>query len=578
MQAKSTIILATLLAIAWAHAAAGDGWQPVLHEPLPAVLGASGRSDQAIPAAGAAAGALPQAIETALGRIDQPPAASPGQQLALYQPQPPRTAGPDRRTGGDLDLHYHMVFDPEVVPFKREASLDEVAGNLTMHASGRGLVQLAVGQLARVGHELFWGHLQLRLTGAAHVPLPSVAPTSQVLSWQPVPAVPLQLWRDDAGNFTVTSPHTGVIELRFLMDAPSGYFAAPLGVGAGRDDPPQPPLPGPVRTAAMALWPKLGLSAHSERGAAIARLVEYFRAFEPGAPPPETGETLADLVLGQKGVCRHRALGFVILARSLGIGAHYVSNDAHAFAEVWAPGSDGRGAWQRIDLGGGADSLELHDAQGKHLHQPLHRDPFPQPPAYANATGEIKADGAPVAQAWAGAAKVKGADGLRTGGGDRAVPGKGGDAGSSQTAGQPARPLGVAEARRVWLKQRAAALTAPPAPPAAGQVTAARESSAKAATRLTLAPLQPMAWLGEPLAVAGLLHCSGVAATQLAIEIWLIDPAQPGRGELLGVVPTDAGGQFAAQLNLPADGDPRVYDIVARFAGDALRTATDSGP
>lgn len=582
--ARAVLALAVVVAAA---GAAGQGWHQILHEPLPAVLGASGRTDMAIAAADGRAGSLPQAIETAAGRIDQPPPAQPGQNLALYQPQPPRTAGPDRRTGGDLDLHYQMVFDPEVVPFKRESSLDEVAADLTMRASGRGLAVQAVGRPARAGHELFWGHVQLRLVPGTPVTLPSVAPTAQVLSWQALPEVALQLWRDDAGNFSVVSPHEGIVELRFLMDAPSGYFAAPLGVGTGRDDPPQPPLPASVRTAAMALWPALGVSALSERGAAISRLVAYFRAFAPGEPPPDTGQALADLVLSQKGVCRHRALGFVIVARSLGIGAHYVSNDAHAFAEVWAPGTDGHGAWQRIDLGGGADSLELHDAQGKHLHQPLHKDPFPQPAAYLNATGQIKVDGAAPDLGWAGAAKLKGADGLKaaTNGSNGSVqPGQGpseGAAGANAAAGSGggARPMGVAEARRLWLKERAAALTQPAAPqPGAPPSATAAPTATQARTRLHLNPLQPMAWLGEPLAVAGQLQCEQAAVGQLAVEIWLIDPMVPGDGQLLGVVPTDAKGQFAAQLNLPADGDPHVYDVIARFSGDALRHAADSGP
>ncbi|MBM4345472.1 MAG: transglutaminase domain-containing protein [Deltaproteobacteria bacterium] len=553
---------------------------PTLHEYLPPATGSAGRSDQVVSAPQGKVGALPDAIETAFGRIAAPKAAPPGSGAPLYEARPPASAGADRRTGGDHELHYQMVFDPEVTPFKREVALDRVTDDLRAVQSGAGNARRPVGGAPRPGHELFWGHVQVRLQPGVPVVLPSVAPTSQVLSWHAEPPVPLELWRDEAGNFTVRSTEPGLVDLRFLMDAPTDYFSAPLGVATADDDPDRPTLPPLLQAQAAALWPRIGVSHHTERGAAVARLVEWFRGFSPGEPPPSTGDALADLVLSKKGVCRHRALGFVVMAHSLGISAHFVQNDAHAFAEVWAPGTHGRGAWQRVDLGGGADSLELHGAQGKHLHQPLHADPFPKPEAYLNATARVLVDGAPIGQSWAGAGQIKGAEGMAqsANAGSTGVAGAGAGAGMSTAADQAGRgtaPQSESEARRAWLHQRAQALAAPPVPPGA---QGAKPSAARAPCRLTIDAAAPMAWLGEPLALTGRVRCGAVAVGQLPIELWLIDPARPAAGSMLGVVATEASGQFSARFNLPADADPRVYDAVARFAGDHLRAACDSGP
>jgi len=82
--------------------------------------------------------------------------------------------------------------------------------------------------------------------------------------------------------------------------------------------------------------------------------VRYFREFkESEDPPPNTGDVYLDLVRNKKGVCRHRAFGFMVTALGLGIPARFVSNEAHAWVEQW----DGT-YWRRIDLGGAGRILD----------------------------------------------------------------------------------------------------------------------------------------------------------------------------------------------------------------------------
>lgn len=565
--------------------------QPILHEPLPAAASSS-RNDQLEmsrpDASGQSGAALPEAILTSLGRIAKPPPAKDGDGTPTYGKREPPRIGVDRRTGADLELHYQVVFDPAIAPFKRDFAYDQVAPDLTLRMSGAGQRPLTASAEPRADHELFWGHVKLSLQAGQPVVLPSVAPTSQILSWQALPPTPLQFFRDDAGNFSVSAPADAQVDLRFLMDAPSAYFAAPLGVdlAGGRQGaaaPARPQLDAALQQRAAAMWPQLGLNAGLDRGATVAKLVEWFRSFRPGVLEQASGDPARDLVLSQRGVCRHRALGLVLMAHSLGIPSHYVMNEAHAFVEIWVPLASGGSGWQRVDLGGGSDSLELHAAQDKRLHQPLFRDPFPRPSAYDEQVGQVKVDGSPVDQAFAGASQVKGAEGLK-GGGPQDPSGSGAGSGgmstgnSSGSGGSSAKGADETAARREWLRQRAAGLAPRPTPPRSTPAAAPPPSDPpRIATTLQLEPLAAMAWIGEPIRVAGTLT-AGTGAPRLPIEIWLIDPARPTQARLLGTAPTDAEGRFAAELALPPDILPQSYDIVARFAGDPRRAPCDSGP
>jgi transglutaminase-like putative cysteine protease len=57
---------------------------------------------------------------------------------------------------------------------------------------------------------------------------------------------------------------------------------------------------------------------------------------------------LLDLARGKRGVCRHRAYAFVIVAQALGIPARFVQNEAHAWVEY--------------------QGTALNEAEGMHQH------------------------------------------------------------------------------------------------------------------------------------------------------------------------------------------------------------------
>lgn len=567
----------------------------ILHEPLPDAGGAglvTPRLDQLVAASDAAAAAesqLPAAIRTSSGLIAQPEAAKPGDNTPTYQPKPPPRVGVDRRTGADLELHYQVVFDPTVAPFKRDHAFDAVGPDGTLGQHTEGVTQLPVGGEAQTGRELFWGHVRVQMQPGVRTPLPSVAPDSRILRYQSVPAAELTFWRDAAGNQFVLSSQAGALDLRWLTDAPSTYFAAPLGAGRPAADAPAVATLDPGLQRRMAeVWPALGVRPDQDRADQLRALVQWFRSFEPGQPPPASDDPLRDLVVAQKGVCRHRALGFVAVALSLGIPAHYVMNDAHAFVEVWAPLHDGTWGWQRVDLGGGSDSLELHAAQNKRLHQPLYRDPFPRPASYASTSGQVLADGQPVDQVWGGAQEVKGRDQMANvtpasydaseGSGSSGSSGAAA-AGAAGGAAGPASAQVLDDARRTWLRQRAQSIAGAPRPPAAAASATTGGAPAtpepRTTSQVSLALAGGEVWAGEPVAVQGTVVASGPVA-RVPVEIWLVDPRQPLQAQLLGALVTDAQGRYAGALRLPASLAPAPYDLVARFAGTPLLAPADS--
>lgn len=527
---------------------------PTLHQRLPPPEALARRTDQPV---GDGDG-LPTAIWSSAGEIAAPDAPAAGAALPTYAARPPPRIGLDLRTQGDAALHYQMVFNPSIAPFKRELALDTVHEDLTLTASGEGRAVLPPRAAARPGHELFWGHVRLELVAGQAVGLPSVAPSSQILAWAADPPLPLQLDRDGAGNFRVVPSATGAVSFRYLMDAPADYFAAPLGRGVVAGGPPPPQLPRAVAQRVRPLWPRLGLRPGDDRIEQLNKLVAWFRSFAAGDPQRDGRDPLADLILGQRGVCRHRTLGFVIVAQSLGIPAHYVTNDAHAFAEVWVRRADGSEGWMRVDLGGASQSLELHAADGKRLHQPQYPDPFPQPPEYAGQAAAQPSGAPQQPHAWGGAAELVGADRLEQAAPAAALPPTGGAAGVA--AGGDG-----ALSRTQWLMARASEASPSAAAPAEDRLP----------TTLTLAPPPPSAWIGETVSLEGQLQ--GGEGVVLPIELWLIDPLEPTQGLLLGTVATAADGHFVAQLAVPSDALPRAYDVVARFAGDLKRAPSDSG-
>ena len=299
------------------------------------------------------------------------------------------TFRPDRVTELNGQVGYFEIFAPTISPFKRVTALDGVTlapgGTPVLAIADRGPRQRVVIEGAQAQapdwrpRDRFWGSVVLDFAAGREVPLPSVSPESRILTLRTEPAVALHVERDGADNFFAVlddpGARMGEVRVVFLTDAPRTYFGTttpggglPTGVRADALIGEVPEMAPALERRALEFAGSLGLTRQSTFDVALSRLTEHFRSFEESREPPaNTGDIYWDLATGMRGVCRHRAYGFVITAQALGIMARFVQNEAHAWVEVHLPDN---GGWMRIDLGGSPRGLREHGADEQPAYRP----------------------------------------------------------------------------------------------------------------------------------------------------------------------------------------------------------------
>ena len=255
----------------------------------------------------------------------------------------------------------------------------------------------------------------------------------------------------------------------------------------------------------------------------------YFRSFEPGDPPASTGNLYRDLTLAKRGVCRHRAFAFVVTAQSIGIPARYITNEAHAFVEVWVPGV----GWLQVDLGGGSNELDVENARDKAMHHPRQPDPFPRPAPYQKP------------------ARFDGIDDTSGAGGTRPDPG-------TPPRPDPTQPPTVAPGTGL-----------PALPPGA--------TAGKAPVELVVEHTDAVGFRGEAVRVSGSATSQGRPVAGLPVDIFLAPAGAAGDGaRLIGRTVTDADGSFTASIDLPRDIPLGETEVFADTPGDKTHAATVS--
>ncbi len=310
--------------------------------------------------------------------------------------------GVDRQTESSLDysteaddtLRYIGVYNPSIVPFKRMSAMDSVRSDYTLFASQSATSDLEVGQSPRTNHDLFWGSIMVDLVPGEDVPIASVAPDMRILSYETTPNVSLSFSRDISDNYFLRTDETGkrgVYRVVFLVEASPTYFAPTIPKKLLIRDIPKghiPPLPVNVRKVAAKVLDQMRLHSDMSVSDALNKLVYYFRSFDAKAPPPRSGDIYFDLYSSQAGVCRHRSFAFMITANALGIPTRYVTNEAHAWVEVWLPESK----WIRIDLGGAASTLDIQNVSDKTMYRPRGDAPFAKPQSYNDNYSRLSGD------------------------------------------------------------------------------------------------------------------------------------------------------------------------------------------
>jgi hypothetical protein len=458
------------------------------------------------------------------------------------QSSPSENFRPDRLTSLEGSLDYYEVFDPSIAPFKRVMSLDATHLDvdaktpvLGIHATRRSSVPIEAPDAAPPdarARDRFTAELDLDFRSDPVQRLASVSPESRILGLVTTPKTAVQIERDGADNYFIRAlaerPAIPV-HVTFLTDAPRAYFGAQIPRVSLRALPSElPPLHPSIRRRALHFAAQLGITPKSDLRSALDALTQHFRAFvESASPPEDTGDLYLDLVRGSKGLCRHRAYGFVVTAHALGIPARFVQNEAHSWVEVKLPGS----GFLRIDLGGAAHGLTAHSMHERPSYLPAQPDTLPRPESYREsyARAEVPKPSVPASD-------------------------------SNSLAGRWLHERTTAREPGRDDRQSAIGVTE--------RVTSAASAGGKTALRVSLSDRRMSAVRGGKLVLTGrVLGAAEQGVAELRVEVWIARDKQHER-MLLGVSVTDSDGYFRTAFGVPPDLDVGDYRLVIVSQGD----------
>lgn len=289
-------------------------------------------------------------------------------------------------------------------------------------------------------------------------------------------------------------------------------------------------MPAAVKQRALRFASELGLSGDGALPDVLGELTRHFRSFEESdEPPDDTGDIYLDLCRGMRGVCRHRAYGFVITAHALGIPARFVMNEAHAWVEAKMP----EVGWMRIDLGGAAQGLEAHNADQRPLYRPVNPDPLPRPLAYERSYSQAREQ----------------MQGLRA---DARTDDSGGTSGAGSTGSSGASEPGDANG----FDEGPTSATGEPAP----------GEPPRSQLRVGVDRAHYEVFRGRALDVAGrvVAEGSGEGVPELRLEVLLVGDHEV----LLGVTVSRELGYYRGTFGVPPDLDVGDYRLVVRTPGN----------
>jgi transglutaminase-like putative cysteine protease len=466
---------------------------------------------------------------TSSGKITAPDPGRPiGEKTPLYGGKSPvgDKFVPDRDTRRVDHLTYDDPFRPRLAPFKRLQAFDSVDSDYSLTLSTHTRTRVAVGieRLKGVASyepsDVFYADLALELRAGDPIRIPSAVGGNVVKRAHLTPSVGYRLERDVADNLFIVADGGGrarlVLELEAARKSFGGDFAATDWSDLARVPP--HPLPASVQKAADDFIAKdLAIDkAKTSPRDAIAQLVRYFREFkESEDPPPSSGDIYLDLVRSKKGVCRHRAFGFMVTALALKIPARFIENEAHAWVEAF----DGA-LWHRIDLGGAGRTLDDKTEKAEKEQPPYAppEDPYAWPPGATKGTDLLPPSTAPApAPTGTGAA-------------------------SPPPSPAPATPSGSA--------------TPPSAPPS--KLTLMLPGAPTEDTFETLR--------GTPFVVKGhVADSTGAPCKRVLVELKL---SSNTAGEIaIGKLPTNDDGDYEGKVAIPSSAKPADYTLVATTPG-----------
>jgi hypothetical protein len=451
-------------------------------------------------------GRLSGAINTSVGPVGAP--------SAVDGPAPPEAifggsteaAGPSatfKLDGATLPpemVRYYEPFRPGTAPFKRLYAYDFVKSDFSLGVQQPALTGVPMHGSVTAKDEAFYSEFYVELKAGVPVRVASVAPGARIVALYSEPDRDLEMLEDGAENWFVRGKTTERVRIVMQIAAPKRAFSLRARLGNFRTIESREPVPLHILEAAGPVLLHIGVDRTLAPSVALERLVAYFRNFRPSAVTPLAQDPIAlyrELSLNQRGVCRHRAFAFHVTAQALGFRTRVVTNEAHAWVEVF----DGEG-YARIDLGGAAPNVMQVN---RHPEVPLHE---PEPDPFTWPLGQVS--------------------GQQLG---------------REMHGAPSSP----KATGTW--PGSVESTAPSGPRAPG--ASSSEASPSSRPTVVLGLKSARARRGELLLVEGSASQSGQPCARKRVDVFL-GRADGGR-ELVGSVLTDAQGQFTGQVSLPRD-------------------------
>jgi hypothetical protein len=238
----------------------------------------------------------------------------------------------------------------------------------------------------------------------------------------------------------------------------------------------------------------------------------------------------------------------MVTANALGIPTRYVSNEAHAWVEVWLPNAE----WMRIDLGGAASTLNVSNASDKSMYRPRSEDPFSKPESYNENYTRLEGDVKGLTQSQIDERQdtYSGSDGSGEGNG------------SFFGNDENAPPQAVDES----------AGDAPLTGPGSGLPQVADAAlEGKLATYLSVFSASESAYRGESIDVRGVVYDSkreGISG--LLINIFLMPPGDDGsNARKIGETISDDDGQFSATVGIPSTLATNAYEVYLGTEGNS---------
>jgi hypothetical protein len=257
----------------------------------------------------------------------------------------------------------NVIFDPSLDSsdrMKRWYVYDTVSEDYHADVANPALTKLdlADNQYTYV----FRGTIPVTVQGDNNIHLPCVAPDANIITYScSEPHITFEFYKDGADNYYArqTTNYNQDVILTIQTSTPGSYYTLmDQGLSAipgtlTVDQIPhtyyhQPPIA--IRDASTAVIQRLNLTGETNVRVVLSTLIDWFGSFTEGSIPSEQEQPnpYLAIALAHHGACGVRSFAFYITANCIGIPTRLVTNDCHAYVEVYIPPI----GWAMIDLGG----------------------------------------------------------------------------------------------------------------------------------------------------------------------------------------------------------------------------------